>query len=304
MNTPAAKKLPRPRKGGASDAGSEITEARVTPSYMVETNNGGNVENVPGFDSARVLAEGFGGGRVPSRFRGDRLGSASYLEFAFPQSVCGRDDRVFIPNPTTVPWRCVCQLVIEGLHAQEVLGTGWLVGPRTLITAGHNLYSFAAKRGASRIWVLPGRSGDNVPFGYFQTNSFAVHPLWQSKGDPMHDVGAIRLPTPIGDRLGWFGYAAHTDAQLQNLVVNNAGYPADKPIGTQWFNAGRIGKVDPNVLTYGLDTEEGQSGSPVFYFTADQRRIVVAIHAYGGCPENRGIRITPALHAAITSWNQ
>jgi hypothetical protein len=52
-----------------------------------------------------------------------------------------------------------------------------------------------------------------------------------------------------------------------------------------------------------IGTEEGQSGSPVFNFTADQQRIVVAVHAYGGCPENRGIGITPGLHKAVSAWN-
>ncbi len=271
-------------------------------SYMVETNNGGQVEAVPGFDSGRVLAEGAGGGRVPARFRGERLGTAAYLEFAFPQAVCGNDDRRPITNTSAIPWRCVCQLIIEGLHSEQVLGTGWLAGPRTILTAGHNIFSAATGSTAQRIWVLPARSGDSVPFGYFAATRFDVHPKWRSAGDKSNDVGVVWLDNPIGERLGWFGFAAHPDTQLRNLIVNNAGYPADRPIGTQWFNAGRILETRPQFLTYGLDTEEGQSGSPIFYFDSSQNRIVVAIHAYGGCPQNIGIRITPALHSTISEW--
>ena len=96
--------------------------------------------------------------------------------------------------------------------------------------------------------------------------------------------------------------ASRCPGSRKNLLVNNAGYPVDKPLGTQWFNAGRIQEVKPNTLTYGLDTEPGQSGSPVFYFDEDLRRIVVAVHTYGTSGDNIGVRITPDLYAQMTEW--
>lgn len=269
---------------------------------MVETNGGGRVENVPGFVPGRALAEGFGGGRVPTRFRTGCQATAGQLEFAFPQSVCGHDDRTEVLNTSAVPWRCVCQLVMEGLHGTETLGTGWLAGPRTVFTAGHNLYSPRLQQDASTVWVMPGRSGDEVPFGFASSNAFAVHPKWRATGDPAFDFGVVWLDEPIGERLGWFGFAAHDDAQLAGLLVNNAGYPVDKPRGTQWFNAARIVEVRPDALLYGLDTEEGQSGSPVFFFDAAMNRTVVAVHAYGGCPQNIGMRITPEIFEVLQGW--
>ena len=86
------------------------------------------------------------------------------------------------------------------------------------------------------------------------------------------------------------------------MIVNNAGYPADKPLGTQWFNAGRVLSAKPQVLTYGLDTEPGQSGSPIFHFTEDEQRIVVAVHAYGDSGENIGVRITADMLATLAGW--
>lgn len=273
----------------------------LSPSYMTETNGGGRIEHVPGFNALKAMTAGFKGGRVPPSLR-TRLRTASDLEFAIPQFTFGNDDRVFIQDTTQVPWRCICHLVVEGADGREVLGSGWLAGPCTVITAGHNLFSELHHHQAEKVWVLPGRSGEAVPFGYDSSFTFAVHPKWKSDGNREFDVGVIWLDKPIGERLGWFGFAAHPDAKLQNLLVNNAGYPADKPLGTQWFNAGRILEANVRTLTYGLDTEPGQSGSPIFYYDEQMRRIVVAIHAYGESGDNIGIRITPELFQTLTTW--
>lgn len=301
--TSARKSASRPRRSAAEteDYGEDRT-LLLRPSYMVETNGGGNLERVPGFNAVKARSEGFRGGRVPPALRDERLGVAGDIEFARPQFTFGQDDRVLIADTSALPWRCVCQLVVEGLHGREILGTGWMAGPRTVLTAGHNLFSPTTGKEASCVWVMPARSGDAVPFGYRSSTRFAVHTLWKSKADREHDVGAIWLDDPLGDQLGWFGVTAFSDDQLAGLLVNNSGYPADKSLGTQWFNAGRVLSVKPRFITYGLDTEPGQSGSPIFLFTVDQQRIVIAVHAYGDSGENIGVRITPDLFRTIVKW--
>ena len=274
----------------------------VRPARMLATNGGGRLEPVPGFNAVRARSEGFRGGRVPAALRNRRLGVAGDIEFARPQFTFGNDDRVPIVDASALPWRCICQLVVEGLFDQEVLGTGWLAGPHTLITAGHNLFSPSTGRQASKVWVMPGRDGDAVPYGLEATGQLDVHPLWRGDGNRNFDVGVIWLNAAMGEQLGWFGIGAYSNAQLRNLIVNNAGYPADKALGTQWFNAGRILAAEPQTLTYGLDTEPGQSGSPIFHFTEDEQRIVVAVHAYGDSGKNIGVRVTGDLLATLAGW--
>lgn len=269
---------------------------------MIETNGGGRIESVPGFNSVKTLSSSFKGGRVPQSLRNKRWGVAGEIEFARPQFTFGDDDRVPIHDTTALPWRCICQLVIEGIHDVEILGTGWLAGPKTVLTAGHNLYSKVSGKSATKVWVLPARSGDAVPFGYEVSANVAVHPLWRNNGDREYDIGVIWLDNDIGNKLGWFGISALTDVQLRKLLVNNSGYPADKPLGTQWFNAGRILEAKPNLITYGLDTESGQSGSPIFLYSSDRQRIVVAIHAYGDSGDNIGVRITPSIFKTMVDW--
>lgn len=275
---------------------------RYRADFMVQTNNGGRLESVPGFNSSRVIAQQFHRRPLPPRLRQEHLGDSSNLEFAFPQNTIGKDDRVPVPSASALPWRCICQLVIEGLYDQQVLGTGWLVGPRTVITAGHNLYSFKKLNWATSVYVIPGREGDIAPFNYYQSTRFEVHEGWGNSGKEVQDIGVIWLGSPVGQRLGWFGIASYSDDQFSDLIVNTAGYPSDKRLGTQWFNAGRIDSVDKYTLRYGLDTEAGQSGSPVFELDSDNRRIAHAIHAYGGHNSNLGIRITNEIYDLISSW--
>lgn len=288
---------------GAAQASAAST-GRVSRAYMVQTNHGGRVEPIAGFEAARVMTQGFGARRVPAKLSSEWLGSASWLEFAFPQSVIGKDDRVPVADTSRTPWRCVCQLVVEGLHDEQVLGTGWMAGPRTLFTAGHNLFSHKLGRAAQRVTVIPGRSGDMAPFNFFRSRSFDVHPLWRATGDEDHDLGVVWLKAAVGDDIGWFGFGSRSDAYLQKLIVNTAGYPADKRLGTQWFNAGRVSEVAARSLVYGLDTEPGQSGSPIFMLSADDERVVLAVHAYGGDSRNRGVRITDEVFDLFESWKR
>ena len=269
---------------------------------MEQTNNGGRIERVAGFDIGRVMAQGCGGRHLPGALSSQALGSATWMEYAFPESVVGKDDRVPIVDTTVLPWRCICHLVVDGLHDDQVLGTGWMAGPRTVLTAGHNLFSRKANRFAERVTVIPGRHVDQAPFNFFRSKSFDVHQRWHDLGDERFDLGVIWLNERVGDRIGWFGFASRPDDEMSSLIVNTAGYPADKRLGTQWFNAGRIDEVGPRVLQYGLDTEAGQSGSPIFATDSDSERLVLAVHAYGGDASNRGIRITDDIFSLFESW--
>ncbi|NUP86854.1 MAG: serine protease [Burkholderiaceae bacterium] len=269
---------------------------------MTETHNGGRIERVAGFDVGRVMTQGLRRRRLPAALCSDRLGAAGWLEFAFPQAQIGRDDRVPVPDTTTLPWRCVCQIVIDGLHAEQALGTGWLAGPRTVFTAGHNLYSHKLGRRARRVTVMPGRCGDVAPFDYFRSVRFEVHPQWLAHGDARFDLGVVWLDSDVGYDVGWFGFASRPDEALAELIVNTAGYPADKRIGTQWFNAGRISHIGTQSISYGLDTEGGQSGSPIYCVDAKEQRTVLAIHAYGGDAHNVGVRITDDVFDTLSDW--
>jgi glutamyl endopeptidase len=264
----------------------------------------GAIEAVSGFDPARALQEGIDGQTNVTDTVSDALANlpdAAEAVYLQPETVCGADDRVRISPATAIPWRWICKLFITFPNNAQYVGTGWFVGGRTVITAGHCVYSKPNGGWAKSIEVVPGMDGTSRPYGSQVGTSFRSVNGWINDAKPDFDYGAIILPNcSLGNRVGWFGFASLSDSSLNNLLVNTSGYPADKPYGTQWFNAGRITRVTDRKVYYMIDTIGGQSGSPVWRYLNGERH-VIGIHAYGGCP-NSATRINSPVFNNIMAW--
>lgn len=219
--------------------------------------------------------------------------------------VIGRDDRVRIHNTTAYPWRTLCSLLVTAQDNTRWIGTGWLVGARTLITAGHVVYMHRHGGWAKNIEVIPGRNGGSRPYGSCTATHLRSVKGWTRKRKRSHDYGAVILPRncDYGNRLGYFGYANLGFSSLMGLKGNLAGYPGDKPAGTQWFHARRIKLVTARRLVYNIDTAGGQSGSPVWRLKNGQRH-AVGIHTNGSSLGNSATRITRPVFNNIKAWKR
>lgn len=276
--------------------------------YDVATHGGGELEYVPGFDAEYALTEGLEDlddcvDFEDEEFDLESLGTCCQEEYIQPESVCGRDDRVRIMNTTSLPWRMICVLIVKTANGGTSRCTGWFVGPHTVMTAGHCVYSHKAGGWAKQITVIPGMKDRRTrPYGSQTSTSFRSTNGWIKKKRSTEDYGCIILPNDtLGKRVGWFGVATLSAASLKNLLINNAGYPSDKTFGL-WYNAGRIVGITATMLKYMIDTYNSQSGSPVFR-RKNNKIHAVGIHAYGGCP-NKAIRITKAVYQNILKWKK
>lgn len=217
------------------------------------------------------------------------------------------DDRTRVLETEVTPWRWICSLEIDGF----LVGTAWLAGPRTLITAGHCVYDKRKLGGWAReIEIAPGRNADVLPFQSLSSRSFSSVGVWVDDENRDYDIGAIHLDTPLGDDLGWFAVGALPPAELLDALVNVSGYPLRPGGGTmQYHHANRIVHV-ANRIFYDADTWGGESGAPVFLDAdGDAHPTVVGIHAYGEgatpspLPEsNSGPRISQAVLDRIARW--
>lgn len=218
--------------------------------------------------------------------------------------VIGTDDRIQVTRTNEYPWRCICSLLITAADGTSWIGTGWLVAPRLVLTAGHCVYMHNQGGWASQIEVIPGRNGSDRPFGSCTTSNLRSVMGWINSRDRNYDYGAILLPETCryGDQVGWFGYAVKNDDELTQIVTNLSGYPGDKPDGTQWFHSKTLKDVDPQVLTYETDTAGGQSGAPVWIRTADGNRYGVGIHTNGDLAGNSATRINQEVYNNIVNW--
>jgi V8-like Glu-specific endopeptidase len=234
------------------------------------------------------------------------IGEASFGPLPALETVHGPDDRVEITNTSAYPWRVHASLAIVAADGSQWIGTGWFIGPHTLITAGHCVFiknsGVAGRDGWVRsIRVMPGRRGTTLPYGQVTSTSFRSVTGWTDNGDENFDYGAIITPTDLGNTVGWFGFAAYSDAELTSSTVNISGYPGDKPAGTQWYDNHGVASVSSHKVHYDIDTFGGQSGSAV-YRLKDGSRYGVAVHAYGGATTNSGTRISTPVYDNLKAW--
>ncbi len=270
----------------------------------------------------RVLAEKVEtdapAGAQPSKSAAKRLVSGTSERPIQPSggittlSVIGLDERTRILDTEDAPWRMICALEIQGPWGGFV-GTGWFVGPRTVITAGHCVYEPNQMGGwAEKIILRPGADGTEEPFGKIEATRFESTNKWQQSQDQDFDMGVIHLDQPIAADHGWFGVASYPDDYLKDRFVNVSGYPGDKGGREQWWAKNRIRGLTPRRIFYDVDTMGGQSGAPVFIIESEGAAPkVVGIHAYGvggSKPTsltqevNSAPRIIPEVVELIQGW--
>jgi V8-like Glu-specific endopeptidase len=226
---------------------------------------------------------------------------AEAIETGVFEVVIGNDDRIRI-NPTTAyPWRAICSLLIKAKTGKYYIGTGWMVGPGTVITAGHCVYMHDQGGWAEWIDVMPGRNASLKPYGTIRSSNLRSTTGWTNSKNRNNDYGAIILNTKIGNTVGYFGYANKSDSFIKSKTLNLSGYPGDKPSGQQWFMARKCKSVSSRVITYEIDTAGGQSGSPVWYLEGGNR-YAVGIHTNGHQSGNSATRIQSNVYSNIANW--
>lgn len=225
------------------------------------------------------------------------------------ETVIGSDDRTRVLHSHEFPWRMIVALRIEMAGSVVRHGTGFLVGPSTLLTAGHCVYEPRSGGWAERVEIRAGLSGSREPFGSITSKSLSTSLGWVDLQDHRYDYAFVELDEPLGERTGWFSLGVLPAAEIYGSDVNVCGYPSDVNRDTwhQWHCGGRTGLVDGQKLYYDADTFGGTSGGPVWIARADGSQVVVGVHAYGTrlsemllSPHNSATRVIPHIldHAA------
>jgi V8-like Glu-specific endopeptidase len=232
---------------------------------------------------------------------------AGMFFFELPESVCDPDERERHESTTTGPASGICQLFTHLPSGRVMRGTGWFFSEGLVVTAGHCIHGGEGGTFFPSVEVIPGMNAGAKPFGshWVSSEEFRVARGWAERGARADDYAAIRVPVDSfrnanGERPFVFGADVLSDAQLVSAVITVSGYPADKPVGTQWADNGLLDSIAPKRLWYSIDTYGGHSGSGIYAMSAG-RPVVVGIHNYGSCP-NKCTRITSDVLGDLLRW--
>jgi glutamyl endopeptidase len=260
-------------------------------------------------------------------------------------TIIGDDDRERRLDTHEAPLRMIVSLELVDATGRRAFGTGFMIGRRTVGTCAHNLFKTGLQPFVTtQLFARPGRESgrppaggpdaDPAPFGVHEVTpeAWLMHPQWQASQAAAHDVAFLQLAQPVGERTGWFGIGALSDAALADRMVNVAGYPFYVgnrnrmppepnriPPGQEstqlWWHRDRVLKVDADQIFYDVDTFPGNSGSPVILMPladdAFSGPTVVGVHTRGiarGAADpdervhNTATRITPDILAMMADW--
>ena len=128
-------------------------------------------------------------------------------------------------------------------------GSGTLIGPNIVITAGHNLYDYDEKVYAEleAMQFLPAVNGQLIPFGVVEVEKYFVSPHYVE--ERKEDYGILILKKPIGKMTRYFGLTCLDPSDLPSKTIRITGYPGDKVASKpktyeMWEMEGSVSHID------------------------------------------------------------
>lgn len=202
--------------------------------------------------------------------------------------IFNNDDRELFNPGNDYPWRCAGRVLIWNnpgaffWDPPDASGTAALVGPNMVVTSSHLIPAGLSKFKAI---FLPGLFGAKRSF-----DQFSYVKTWRqySPYDQGSDIAIMRLHSPIGETLGWFGTKTYDDDWEDGNYWTRIGYapiPAKGSDGTIPNRALNFPIIDDDgsygvELEYRSDASPGDSGGPVFAWW-DGAPYIVGVHSGG-----------------------
>jgi V8-like Glu-specific endopeptidase/GTP-binding protein EngB required for normal cell division len=216
------------------------------------------------------------------------------------------DLRTRVANVRQYPYSTICLIRSGFANGISAEGTGALIGLNMILTCAHVVWDTDGKE-ATTIEVYLKLQGwcshDIIPevssYHYIES---ASHTAFRDG----NDVALIILKQNVGAYIGHLTMEVLDDEALASIKqVTVCGYPGDKYNDKSGYNMYECsGKVKPqlnNMLSYEIDTNSGESGSPVFY-KRDGKYYTIGIHVHGGVDSNKATRITTSVVNYIKHW--
>ena len=195
-----------------------------------------------------------------------------------------RPESVFLPENRTefmdasYPWG-----VIGRVEASDgFFGTGCLVGPRIMVTAGHVVPWADVAAGSWSMRFVPAYyNGQSLHGAGVESWVSDVQGFDASGSVTGYDWAVCRLYEPLGDWLGYMGYNGWSDSWEGQGFWTNVGYQNDLSSGLRPTYQSGISVFDTDSdssggleLEHRGDTFDGNSGGPFFAMWGSDPRLI------------------------------
>jgi V8-like Glu-specific endopeptidase len=189
--------------------------------------------------------------------------------------IYGTDDRRPVGDSTRFPHSAIGLVKVE-TESDVFVGTGVMIGRFLALTCGH-VVAGSHTRGAHDIEFIPAKNGGVEPFGRVKVVRVIPAPQWAASADDDYDIAILVLETAVGDDTGYFQIAVQPAPFFDNVALTTVGYPTDMGTIYPYIVYGRSYGMDDNIIIHDLDSEPGQSGSPIWFGGLDPSARLVGL---------------------------
>jgi V8-like Glu-specific endopeptidase len=213
-------------------------------------------------------------------------------------------------DKTQWPYVGMIRSYFRGLNGKAAGGSGTLIHPRVILTAGHVVFDPSRGGYPTRVDVeLGGTRRITVSSTVYRTTQRWLDTDSQSLNPiSAYDIGALLLSEPIapGDAPR-VNFAVTAGPNFGGLEVNVVGFPVRADIygglfGASSFPVVMFPNLDPFRAFYSIETLDGMSGGAVYTRDASGRILLRGVHTsiYSGA--GSALRITDGIAGLIQGW--
>jgi V8-like Glu-specific endopeptidase len=228
--------------------------------------------------------------RAAAAFRGVAVVLLLVLAAAASASAGTPSDRRVIVEAMEYPWSAIGRVNAGG----RGYCTGFLIGPRHVMTAAHCLYDFTEGRwrGANELHFVAGYQHDQYLIhskvaSYQAARRFDLDEHHDTN-NTVHDWALLTLDEPIGRFAGWLGLMDLNSASLQTLIADHrqivqAGYRSGRAHAMTVNPGCRVLRqfAEGRGLLHDCAVYPGDSGSPLLLFAGNEVHVIaMEVHLF------------------------
>lgn len=200
-------------------------------------------------------------------------------------------------NSMIYPYSAVIQLVGEpvlnsqGKREYPIYGSGYVIGPHTIMTAAHCLIDKGKWLDSIRIYYKSNGNYETASYSYVKTATCATSYI---EGLAEYDWAILKVDENIGNETGWLGFGI-TNNSLKGKELTVSGYTLYEETNDTAYvlhkDEGVVVSEDEYFIRYNASTLPGESGGVAF----DSSYVAWGTHMAGGGTFNVATRYNSYL---------